>query len=235
MEFAGKRLRHELKFFIHHHEYIGLRNRIGTLLSLDRNSVDAEGYHIRSLYFDNMHESSLHDKMNGIFARKKYRVRIYNKSDATIKLERKSKYNDMVAKESASLTREQFELLRDGNYSFLKASGHPLMNDFYTDLVTGAMKPSVIVDYVREAYIYPTSDVRITFDKQLEASLQSFDIFDQDLVTAGTIEGPRTILEVKYDAFLPTMIRDLLQLSSHNRSSISKYGICKEKRKTFAQ
>ncbi|MBN2981727.1 MULTISPECIES: polyphosphate polymerase domain-containing protein [Cohnella] len=235
MEFAGKRLRHELKFYIHHHEYVGLRKRVGALLTLDRNSVDESGYHIRSLYFDNSHESSLYDKLNGIFARKKYRIRIYNKSDRTIKLERKSKYNDYVAKESAALTREQVDRLMTGDYAFLLDGGSELMRDFYYDLKNGAMQPAVVVDYVREAYLYPTGDVRITFDKQLSASVQSFDIFDRELVGVETVEGPRTILEVKYDAFLPNVVRDLLQLSSHNRSSISKYCICKERRKVFAQ
>lgn len=234
MQFAGKKLRHEMKYYIHNHEYIGLQNRISSVLTMDKNSIGKEGYHIRSLYFDNVHEAALIDKNNGIFQRKKYRIRIYNKSDTVIKLERKSKYHDYIAKESASLTRAQCDSIMNGNFECIRESDNPLIRDFYFDAKHGYMKPAVVVDYVREAYIYPVSDVRITFDKYLSASIQSFDIFDPQLVTVESIEGPKTILEVKYNQFLPDFIYGLVQMSTHNRSTISKYVICKEKRKMYA-
>lgn len=233
MKFANKRLRHELKYYIAPNEYESLRRRVATVMRLDRNSIGNDGYHIRSLYFDNINETALFDKNNGTFQRKKYRIRIYNRSDAVIKLERKSKFNEFTAKESASLTRAQFDSLMVGESQFLLESGDLLMREFYYDMLHGQLKPSVVVDYIREAYIYPVSDVRITFDKQLQAGVQSFDIFDPDLVTLESIEGPRQILEVKYNQFLPDFIKHLIQLSSHNRSTISKYVLCKEKQKVF--
>ncbi|RAP73976.1 polyphosphate polymerase domain-containing protein [Paenibacillus montanisoli] len=234
MQFAGKKLRHELKYYIHYHEYLGLRERVGSVLRMDENSIGREGYHIRSLYFDNVHETALLDKNNGIFQRKKYRIRIYNKSDSLIKLERKSKFHDYVAKESVGLTREQFDSLIAGDFEFLPELNHPLARDFYFDTKHGFLKPAVVVDYIREAYIYPVSDVRITFDKCLKASVQSLDMFDQDLPMIESIEGPKTILEVKYNQFLPDFINGLVQMSAANRSTISKYVICRERRKTFA-
>jgi VTC domain. len=234
MEFSGKKLRHELKYYIHEHEGIGLRHRIRPFMRMDNNSIGTEGYHIRSLYFDNVHEASLYDKNNGIFQRKKYRIRIYNCSDSVIKLERKSKFNDYIAKESASITREQYERLAIGDASALKGESHPLLQDFYHDAVSGRMLPTVVVDYIREAYIYPVSDVRITFDKRLKASIQSMDIFDPDLPMVESIASPKTILEVKYNQFLPEFIQNLVRMSAHNRSSISKYVICREKRKSYA-
>lgn len=233
MIFRRKKLRHELKYYIHHHEYHSLRHRVKMLLSMDKNSITEDGYHIRSLYFDNMHESSLYDKSDGIFQRKKYRIRIYNKSDRIIKFERKSKFNDYIAKESVGITRDQFYSILRGEIQFMKNMNDPLMYDFYNDMKIGNMKPAVIVDYVREAYIYPYSDVRVTFDKQLSASVQSFDIFDPNLVTREMITTPQTILEVKYNEFLPIVVSNLLQMSGHNRSAISKYVICKESRKVY--
>ncbi|MHA0856869.1 polyphosphate polymerase domain-containing protein [Paenibacillus sp. CMAA1364] len=234
MQFAGKKLRHEMKYYIHNHEYNGLQSRISSVLAMDNNSIGKEGYHIRSLYFDNVLEAALIDKNNGVFQRKKYRIRIYNKSDKVIKLERKSKYHDYIAKESASLSRSQYDQIMNGDIEFLNQSDIQLMKDFYFDMKHGYMKPAVVVDYIREAYIYPIGDVRITFDKCLSGSMQSFDIFDRDLVTVESIEGPKTILEVKYNQFLPDFVYGLLQMSSHNRSTISKYVICKEKRKMYA-
>ena len=35
------------------------------------------------------------------------------------------------------------------------------------------------------------------------------------------------ILEVKYDAFLPAVIQDLIQVNGMTRQSFSKYGVCR--------
>jgi hypothetical protein len=233
MEFDGKKLRHELKYFISPSEYEGLRRRIRPLLPLDRNSLGEEGYHIRSLYFDDMHERSLHEKNNGYFQRKKYRIRIYNISDKTIKLERKSKYNDYVAKESAPLTREQVEGILQGEYESLRSNDSSVSNDFYWDLRSGRMRPSVIVDYWREAYIETFSDTRITFDKELAAGLHDYNLFDDSIMTWHALNEPRMILEVKYNKYLPGSVSGLLQMSAHQRSTISKYVLCKERQKVF--
>lgn len=233
MEFNGKRLRHEHKYYVSPTEYAGLRQRIRQLLPLDKNSISDEGYHIRSLYFDDIHESALHEKNDGIFQRKKYRIRIYNVSDQSIKLERKSKYNEYVAKESASLTREQTDRLLSGDAEALRGSCVQLLEDFYQDMKRGAMRPSVIVDYVREAYIEKFSDTRITFDKELASGLHSSDLFDKQLTTWRALDGPREILEVKFNHYLPASVHSLLQMSAHNRSTISKYVLCKERQKVY--
>ncbi|MNI06396.1 VTC domain protein [compost metagenome] len=233
MQFNGKRLRHELKYYISHNEYEGLRKRIRPLLPLDRNSIGDQGYHIRSLYFDDIHENALFDKNNGIFQRKKYRIRIYNVSDKVIKLERKSKFNEYVAKESISLTREQVDRLLGGDSEWLRGLNQQLAQDFYWDLKQGIMKPSVIVDYIREAYIESISDTRITFDKELASGLHANNLFDDQLATWQAVEGPKMILEVKFNQYLPASIRELLQMSAHQRSTISKYVLCKERQKMY--
>lgn len=234
MKFGNHKLRHELKFYIHYHEYLGLRQRLKTVLKMDKYSINEEGYHIRSLYFDNWFETALIDKINGIFQRRKYRIRIYNKEDHVIRLERKSKFGDFVNKQGASLTREQYEGMVTGQVEFMRDSEHELMRDFYADYLRARLVPTVIVDYVREAYVYPVSDVRITFDKYLSSSVNSLDLFDKDLVTATVLQDPMLIMEVKFNEFLPQMIFDLLQIHSHNRSAISKYVLCRQIRKGFA-
>ncbi|CAH1218043.1 hypothetical protein PAECIP111893_04351 [Paenibacillus plantiphilus] len=233
MEFNGKRLRHEQKYYVSPTEYEGLRQRIKQLLPIDKNSLSDEGYHIRSLYFDDIHESALILKNDGVFQRKKYRIRIYNISDHIIKLERKSKYNDYVAKESVSLTREQVDRLLAGDIEGLREGKAQLLDDFYQDMKRGAMKPSVIVDYVREAYIEKYSDTRITFDKELASGMHSFDLFNKELATWRAVDGPRRILEVKFNQYLPASIQSLLQMSAHQRTTISKYVLCKERQKVY--
>ncbi len=178
MEFQGNKLRHELKYYLHMHEYLALRHRISAAMTMDRNSVDAEGYGIRSLYFDGVHQHSLYDKNNGIFRRNKYRIRIYNGSDAKITLERKSKYGDYISKESAPLSKEEYGLILQGDPSCLSAKEHPLLKEFYVSLAHHGFRPSVIVDYTREAYVYEMGNVRVTFDKRLAAGINTVDLFE---------------------------------------------------------
>ena len=62
-------------------------------------------YEIRSLYFDNMEDKALREKLDGISVREKYRLRMYNGDTSVIRLERKVKncgLGDLVAEEEAS-------------------------------------------------------------------------------------------------------------------------------------
>jgi len=227
MQFQGKKLRHEQKFYLHVHDYMALRHKVSSMLSMDRNALGPEGYEIRSLYFDGLHSHALHDKNNGVFGREKYRIRIYNGSDAKITLERKSKYGEYVCKESAPLTRPEYDAIMEGEYSFLQEKGIVLLKEFYAALVRG-FRPITIVNYVREAYVYEPGNVRITFDKQLSGGINTCDLFHLDLVLEEALPPSQTILEVKFDAFLPDHIRKVVQPDNHQRSSISKYVICRE-------
>ncbi|MEF3303222.1 polyphosphate polymerase domain-containing protein [Paenibacillus sp. GYB003] len=224
----GRKLRHELKYYIHPHEYLQLRQRVSTMLKLDGNSEDKDGYSIRSLYFDGPHEHSLYDKINGIFSRQKYRIRIYNGSDKVIKLERKSKYGDYICKEAASLSREQYERLLVGDGSVLKDATVPLLKDFYFAVEQRGFRPAVIVDYTREAYVYEHGDVRVTFDKRLAAGINTHDMFDPRLALVEVLDSGRTIMEIKFNEYLPEAVRLLMQPQKHARSAISKYVICRE-------
>lgn len=223
-----RKLRHELKFYINISEYEILREKLKNVLKQDKNSVDDEGYHIRSLYFDNAFDSDLYEKNYGIYKRKKFRIRIYNRSDQTIKLEKKSRYGEMVSKESISISKQEYERLLDWDYDFLRERNDSLAKDFYLYITSQYMSPKIIVDYIREAYIEDVEEVRITFDKCLSAGINSYDIFEKDIVTVEAIDFPLMIMEVKFNSYLPDYIRDILQLDSHHRSAISKYVICRE-------
>ena len=71
------------------------------------------GYMIRSLYFDDCYECAYEEKLAGVEARSKYRIRIYNYSDSIIKLECKHKEGQYIHKTSATLTRAEA-----GNFIF---------------------------------------------------------------------------------------------------------------------
>lgn len=225
----NKKFRHELKYYISQIEYDILSKRIGALLPQDKHSIDDRGYLIRSLYFDNIYDDDLYQKNYGVLKRKKIRIRTYNKSDSVIKLERKHRYGEYICKETVPITRDEYSKLCNRDFHFLKTKTEShLYRDFYLLLRSERLQPKVIVDYVREAYVGEESDVRITFDKQLSAGINTHDLFNPNLVTKEALAFPELILEVKFNEYLPTYIRRVLNLDSHERSAISKYVICRE-------
>lgn len=228
MRNRSKKFRTEHKYYVHIHDYVSLHHRVSSLLTMDRNSVGPDGYQIRSLYFDSPHDHALHDKNNGVFKRDKYRIRTYNGSDSYIALERKSKRGEYVCKESVPLSRGEYDSVLVGDYECLSGRENGLLQDFYSALSHRAYRPTAVVDYWREAYIYEYGNVRITFDKRLSAGINTYDIFDRNLVLEEVIPIPRTIMEVKFDSFLPDHVRQIVQPDNHIRSSISKYVICRE-------
>lgn len=229
MDFSNKKFRHEYKYYINYAEMIALRNKVSSILSLDKNTQTKEGYNIRSLYFDGLHQHALHDKNDGIFAREKYRIRIYNGSDTVIKLERKSKYGDFVNKEGAPLSRAEYDAILNWQYDVIKDRPEPLIQDFYKALQYRQFKPVVIVDYIREAYVFEPGNVRITFDKELKAVVNGIDLFDDANVYQNLLYPEQVILEMKFDHFLPDQIRQLVQPERLVRSAISKYVLCRER------
>ncbi|MBQ7785787.1 MAG: polyphosphate polymerase domain-containing protein [Clostridia bacterium] len=220
-------LRHELKYFITPAEMSVLRGILTPVMQLDPNGDENNEYHIRSLYFDTINDDALEEKIAGVGNRKKYRIRIYNFSDKVIKLECKSKYGDLISKQSVTIPRELCEQLIAGDPEGLQRMRHPLLHDMYREMKTRLLRPAVIVDYVREAYIHPAQEVRVTFDKTLRTGLYSHDMFNKDIPTYPVFDDPVEILEVKYDEFLPAYIQSILSGITAQRSAISKYTHCR--------
>ena len=220
-------LRHELKYHITPAELSVLRGVLTPLMQPDPNGNENNEYHIRSLYFDTINDDALEEKIAGVGNRKKYRMRIYNFSDKVIKLECKSKYGELISKQSVSIPRDLAEQLIAGDPDGLQRMRHPLLHDVYREMRTRLLRPAVIVDYVREAYIHLAQDVRITFDKQLRTGLYASDIFDPMLPTYPVFDDPVEILEVKYNEFLPTYLQAMVSSVTAQRSAVSKYTWCR--------
>lgn len=220
-------LRHELKYLITPAELSVLRGVLKPITQFDPNGDENNEYIIRSLYFDTINDDALMEKIAGVGNRKKYRIRIYNFSDRVIKLECKSKYGDLISKQSVSIPRDLAEQLIAGDPEGLQRMRHPLLHDVYREMRTRLLRPAVIVDYVREAYLHPAQQVRITFDKQLRTGLYSTDIFNPSLPTYPVFDDPVEVLEVKYDEFLPAHLQTVLSGITAQRSAVSKYTWCR--------
>lgn len=218
--------RNELKYYISYLDYIMLRNVLKNTMPMDVNSNEF-GYFIRSLYFDDIFDSALYEKNAGVLNRKKFRIRIYNYSDKVIKLERKRKYNQNTNKEDFSISRNQYNLIMDGDVEFLKKADNDVANEFYYEYKSRWLRPKVLVDYIREAYVMKSGNVRITFDKELRASSSINEMFDET-VGRPMVPGNQLILEVKFDEFLPEIVKSYLTIADKKPLAISKYVLCRK-------
>ena len=222
-------IRHELKYFINERQYFVLSGVLDGILNRDPNGDEYNEYHIRSLYFDTVFDTAFHDKMNGVQNRDKYRIRIYNFSDKVIKMECKTKVGSLISKRSISIPRLLCEQLMAGDPTGLETTRSGLLNDVYREMTVNLLRPVVLVDYVREAYLHPAEEVRITFDKQLRTGLWSKELFDPYVPTIPPLDENLMILEVKYNRVLPSYIRDVLNTYCQGAqpSAISKYTWCR--------
>lgn len=226
---AGK-YRHEYKFLADEKDLCLIANRLNNLMPLDSHA-GAEGYCIRSVYFDDYRNSCYYQNEAGTDPRAKFRIRIYDASAERITLEKKSKKSGMTLKESAVLTREQFDALMQGRTFPVRVQEEEnwpeVLQQFSVLVQTRQMKPKVIVEYQRIPYIYKEGNVRITFDKYLTASRQVERFLEPQLLRSPVMTTGVHILEVKYDEFLPSTLKNQLELGNLKQTSFSKYYLCR--------
>ena len=148
---AGAGYRHELKYYINQGDYALLRRKLSLTMEQDRHAAQNGGeYFIRSLYFDDLNDSALREKLDGVDDRDKFRIRIYNMREEAIKLECKHKENGYIQKQSLLLLRSEYEALRGGQYTFLLHRPEPFARRMFAEFSLRPLRPVVLVDYMRE-------------------------------------------------------------------------------------
>ena len=217
--------RHEWKHEISLSDRLALRARLGAVCRRDSHTVDGR-YQIRSLYFDTPADKALREKIDGVNRREKFRIRYYNGDASLLHLEKKSKLNGLSAKEVTELSAAEAQAIVDGRLDWMPGSGRPLVQELYHKMRTQGLRPRTIVDYTREPFVYPPGNVRVTLDYHIRTGLGCTDLLNPDCVTIPAGES-FTILEVKWDAFLPGVIRDAVQLPNRRAGAFSKYAQCR--------
>ena len=127
----------------------------------------------------------------------------------------------MCSKESCPVTADECQKIIDGDIEFLKDSEHELMHEFYAKMKYQLLRPKCIVSYTRECFVYPPGNVRVTFDMDIGRSNNVKEFLNPDLEFLRLFHN--AILEVKWDEYLPGIIRDCVQVKSRRSAAFSKY------------
>ena len=223
------KFRHEMKYVIPRYLYQEMTQVFREIMEYDSHAGPSHSYNIRSLYFDDMYRTAYKEKLDGIQYRKKYRIRIYNCQDQRISLECKHKDGPYIYKEAVKLTKEEYDRILLGDFSFLLKREEQMAKEFFVDARTRLMKPEVIVEYDREPFVYKTGTVRITFDKDLRAISWKDDMFDPLAPSFSVMNGQEMILEIKFTGLLPEKIRRLFRTYEIVQTSASKFCMCVDK------
>ena len=217
------KFRHEYKHCINNIDIYCLRTRLKTVMDFDKNCNDDCTYIVKSLYFDNVYDKALREKVDGVNRREKFRIRYYGTDTSFIRLEKKSKINGLCIKEGIRLTTKQCIDIINGNRDFMVESENELLREFYGKMKYGLLRPKCIVAYTREAYVYPPGNVRVTIDTDVGVSYNTSGFLHPDLQFTRVSKG--AILEIKWDEYLPQIIRDCVQLKTRKSSAFSKYSV----------
>lgn len=219
--------RHEVKHEIGAAELAALRQRLSALLSPDCHAPQGR-YRVRSLYFDDARDTALREKLDGVSRRQKFRLRLYNGDAGFIRLEKKLKLGGLCRKLSEPIGAGTVrELLSGGDW---RPEG-PLARELRARMSAG-LRPRTIVDYAREAYVFPAGNVRVTLDSDIRSGPDCAALLDPGCLTLPA-PGLPAVLELKWDEFLPDIARDAVALGGVRAGAFSKYAACRACGHTF--
>ncbi len=207
----------ELKFLIHPADYHHLRRQLELFMDTDEFSTHDNGYHLTSLYFDDMYDSATYDKADGVEYHKKFRIREYE--NGSRRLEYKIKNGNLTQKETLFLQPDLEEALKSGDWKRIETElEQPLLKNFYVAMKLNHLQPKIYIHYFREIYTFNNNDIRITFDSNLEAGT-----YDYPNQTYKLLEPNQMIMEVKYRKHLPTSIKKVVLVKNYQPIPYSKY------------
>jgi hypothetical protein len=224
--------RNELKHLINPGDRAAICAVMKTVAQLDPHARDKGYYTIRSLYFDNVADKALREKIDGVNEREKFRIRYYDGNTSVIHLEKKVKRDNVGYKVSCNLSAEEAQRIVNGDTLWMATDKRGLVVELYAKMKSHGLRPRTIVDYERIPFVYKAGNVRVTIDYNIRTGLRCTDFLNPACVTipipGGSSAGSSDIiLEVKWDDYLPTVIRHAVQLKGRGQRAFSKYAQCR--------
>lgn len=214
--------RKELKYIISEDKYLNIKNMMDVVMEPDRHGENGR-YMVRSQYYDSLTDCDLHDNLDGVYDKKKIRIRIYSPDAENGKLEYKCKYGSDGIKHSLTLSREEIGKMENGQYDFLLERDEELARHLYIKINKYKYSPKTIIEYDRTAYMYPISDLRITYDRNIRATINPYGILEKEPMYIPLMTPDKGILEIKYNDFFPAALRPLVSVLDNAAEAYSKY------------
>lgn len=217
-------LRQEKKYLINLPQVYTLGNKLAQIMHEDIHNRE-DGYPVRSLYFDTLDGKDFWEKEDGVEIRRKIRLRCYGPDSDFALLEMKQKQGSNQKKRSLRMEREDARQLCKGNYDVLLQYDDPFAAECYALMQIQCYRPQAVVEYRRRAFVAKENKIRITLDHHITATESCFDIFSEELLQNGILNPYLAVLEVKYNGFLLSYIKDILRFCNEQEGAVSKYSL----------
>ena len=211
----------EQKYLVSDLDLALIAGRLKAVMAQDSHQ-DGDCYEVRSIYFDDIWDNCMEENEDGVDNRKKYRIRTYDTPGAPLRLEIKEKNRGFTQKSASILDQNTYEaILSGGDVSF---GGDPVMNQLLLQMRCRKLQPKIAVVYQRTAFVYPTGNVRITFDRNIMATRNLDSFMDPHMSgLMPVLPAGMHVLEVKYDELLPDVIAGQLEIGKLRQTAFSKY------------
>jgi len=189
---------------------------------LDKNADENGEYIVKSYYFDTLLYNAYTEKLNGVYEREKHRLRTYGDSGYH-RLEKKVKRGYLNKKISGEIDALHADMLIRG-YTDIK-TGDDDTDAIISEMYLNGCRSSIYIEYSRQAFISNELDIRITFDKGINALFGNYGLSNDRPGLIPVRHNDQVILEIKYKHFLPGWIEKAALHMLPSEFSLSKYAL----------
>ncbi len=194
-----------------------------------------EYYNVNSLYYDSAGFGCYYEKIAGVSARSKFRLRFYNKLEegSKIFIEIKRKRDNIIIKDRiVENLDETFNILNTNEYpNYLKnldKNKKSVLEEFLWAKNYASLRPQLMVSYFRKPLMSKYDDrFRVTFDYNIKT--YKADWLNRPVGPAKDVLTDNLVLELKYNNFLPLWFYDIIEKYRLFRVPYSKYCTSLEK------
>lgn len=205
--------RFEFKYLVSTEQKNKIIKQIQPFMYLDPFVTSGSSYLITSLYLDSPSLTFYRQNEAGLPDRKKIRFRYYDNNKKIIFKEIKRKSQDIVYKD---------RVLSDG------PPDSPVETEIKQLTRLLHLQPTLWINYVRQPWIDPKNNLRITFDSDINTT-SAKQQFSQETKWFKKILPGYNIMELKFDGKLPWQIFNIISKHSLIREALSKYRLAIEK------
>ncbi len=184
---------------------------------------------IRNIYFDTDNYRLIRRSIEKPAYKEKLRIRSYRqaKSDSTVFVELKKKYDGIVYKRRISMPIEEAMQWVLGKQLCQSCTQISREVDYFLSFYQ-PLRPAVFLSYEREAYFSKDgSDFRVTFDDQILCRQEDISLSAPVYGTPILPEG-NLLMEIKCSGGIPLWMTKVLSAEHIYKTSYSKYGTAYE-------
>ena len=213
------KFRFEVKYLVPLSVKVAVMHDVAAMTRVDPHAAGGS-YLVRSLYLDSLFNASYHEKMAGILRRSKFRIRTYGRTSSVRFLEIKERLSNRILKRKDRIDQQQYEDIL--NRRVARIDGSAVMREFWRRLATTQVAPLLTIEYRRQPFVgIADESLRVTFDT--DVCVRRARSLEQGNMRYTVLPNRLTVLEIKFDRYMPHWIQTIVRKFSLRDTAYSKF------------